>query len=349
MDAKQLRQIAVEAQKQNELKKEEEKQKYKKKYELISEFEKISVSSEQTTSQIRVVDTKKEFDIKNYKKLYCKEKKINDILEKKNKYLLTKINILTNNQNKGEKDEVLLLLKLYHTNEMNQFNELIDIFGEEASKGISILNIDTDDEIVDINKLSKASCGYKADCKIRMKKTKNVYSISIKSKNGANPSILNHTPRSAVIFQEGSIFNDHLPCLDKILKEYIDKRTNKIIGEDTSISNLMCLKDDPSLKEKFKEILSYFVFDGSGKGYSKYKSNAIMTCQSDKIIFRKCDNIQNKKAYIESIYNKIVISLRDKGMPKKKIMNECCKPWVFDDIKPDGSIKHKGSLHIRIK
>jgi hypothetical protein len=271
----------------------------------------------------------------------------NEILEKKNKYLLAKINILTNNQNTGEKDEVLLLLNLYHLNEMTEFDKLIEIFGEEASEGISILNIDTDDEIVDINKLSKAPCGYKADCKIRMKKTNNIYSISIKSKNGANPSILNHTPRSAKIFQEGGIFNEHVSCLDKILQEYIDKRINKTIGEDTPISNLMCLKDDYPLKEKFLEILSYFVFDGTGKGYSKCKADAIMSYQSNNIIFRKCDNIQNKKVYIESIYDKIVISLRDKGMPK--LIQECCKPWVFDDIKPDGSIKYKGSLHIRIK
>lgn len=284
---------------------------------------------------------------KNYKKLYHKEKERNEILEKKNKYLLAKINIHTNNQNIGEKDEVLLLLDLYHLNEINEFDKLIEIFGEEASEGISILNIDTDDEIVDLNKLSKAPCGYKADCKIRMKKTNNVYSISIKSKNGANPSILNHTPRSAKIFQEGGILNDHVCCLDKIIQEYIYKRVNKIIGEDTPISKLMCLKDDYLLKEKFLEILSYFVFDGSGKGYSKCKSNAIMTYQRDKIIFKKYDNIQNKKVYIESIYDKIVISLRDKGMPK--VMNEYCKPWVFNDIKPDGSIKYKGSLHIRIK
>lgn len=282
-----------------------------------------------------------------YEKLYNKEKKRNNDLEKINKYYLAKINTLTNNKNKGEKDEVLSQLNLYHLNEMNEFDKLIEIFGEEASEGISILNIDTDDEIDDINNLSKAPSPYKADCKIRMKKTKIVYSISIKSKNGANPTILNHTHRNAKIFQEGGIFNEYLPCLDKILQEYIYKRINKIIGEDTSINNLTCLKDDDSLKEKFLEILSYFVFDGSGKGYSKCKSNAIMTYQNDKIIFRKYDNIQNKKVYIESIYDKIVISLRDKAMPK--VMNEYCKPWVFNDIKPDGSIKHKGSLHIRIE
>ena len=65
------------------------------------------------------------------------------------------------------------------------------------------------------------------------------------------------------------------------------------------------------------------------------------------VVVLKCDNVQNKKAYIESIYDKIVISLRDKGMPK--LIPECCKPWLFDDIRPDGSIKYKGSLHIRIK
>ena len=310
-----------------------------------------NMSSEERTSQIEVVEQpakpNKIIIKKNYKKLYHKEKERNEILEKKKKYLLAKINIHTNNQNIGEKDEVLLLLDLYHLNEMNEFDKLIEIFGEEASEGISILNIDTDDEIDDINKLSKAPCGYKADCKIRMKKTNNVYSISIKSKNGANPSILNHTPRSAKIFQEGGILNVHVCCLDKIIQEYIYKRVNKIIGEDTPISKLMCLKDDYLLKEKFLEILSYFVFDGSGKGYSKCKSDAIMTYQRDKIILKKYDNIQNKKVYIESIYDKIVISLRDKGMPK--VMNEYCKPWVFNDIKPDGSIKHKGSLHIRIK
>jgi len=308
-----------------------------------------NMSSEETTCQSVVEQPKPNKIIikKNYKKLYHKEKERNEILEKKNKYLLAKINIHTNNQNIGEKDEVLLLLDLYHLNEINEFDKLIEIFGEEASEGISILNIDTGDEIVDLNKLSKAPCGYKADCKIRMKKTNNVYSISIKSKNGANPSILNHTPRSAKIFQEGGILNDHVCCLDKIIQEYIYKRVNKIIGEDTPISKLMCLKDDHLLKEKFLEILSYFVFDGSGKGYSKCKSNAIMTYQRDKIIFKKYDNIQNKKVYIESIYDKIVISLRNKGMPK--VMNEYCKPWVFNDIKPDGSIKYKGSLHIRIK
>jgi hypothetical protein len=269
-----------------------------------------------------------------------------EILIRKIKYHNAKIKILTSNQNKGEKAEVLLLIKLYHLNELERFDKLIEIFGEEASEGISILNLATDEEILDINKFSKAPSGYKADCKIIMKKTKNVYSISIKSKHGGNPAILNHTHRKAKIFQEGGILYDYLPCLDTILQEYISKRVNKTICEDTPITNLTCLKDDHSLKEKFIEVLTYFVFDGSGKGYSKCSANAIMT-YSDKITFMKCDSIQDKKTYVESIYDKIVISLRNKGMPE--LIPEYCKPWIFDDIQLDNSIKHKGGLHIRIK
>ena len=305
------------------------------------------MSSEQRTIQTEVLEQPGPKKIENHKKLYSKEKERNNILETENNYLLAKINILTNEQNKGEKDEVLVLLQIHYLNKTKQYDKLIEIFGEEASEGVSILNIDTNDEILDINELSKAPSCFKADCKIRMKKTQYIYRISIKSKNGANPAILNHTPRSAKIFKEDGILYEYIPWLDKILKEYIDKREKKIIKEDTLITNLACLEEDYLLKNNFIELLVYFVFDGSGKGHSNCKSNAIINYQKDKISFIKCDNIEEKKAYVKSIYNTMVLSLRNKGMPK--IMKEYCKPWVFHDIKSDGSIKHKGSLHIRIK
>lgn len=305
--------------------------------------------SEQSTNETKVVIQQHNSttnNVINYKKLYYKEKEINELLEKRNKYLISKINILTNKQNKGEKDEVLLLIELFHLNETRQFDKLTNIFGEEASEGIHILHIDSNDEIVDINDLSKARTCYKADCRIKMKKTLNVYTPSIKSKNGSNPAILNHTPRNARIFQKNGILYDCLTCLDIILKEYIVKRIDKIIGEDTHITNLVCLNDN-ELREIFIKVLIYFVFDGTGKGYSKCGANAIIEYHNDKITFINCDNIERKKEYIKSIYNTIIISLRDKGM--SKLIPEYCEPWIFHDIKPDNSIKHKGSLHIRFK
>jgi hypothetical protein len=287
-----------------------------------------------------------EHAINDYEKLYRDERNKRDNLEKENQYLSAKIKILKSTQNKGEKDEVLLLIELFNFNQTNQYDKLIDIFGEEASEGISICNINTTDEILDINKLSKAKGEFKADCNIQMKKTENIYCISIKSKNGANPAILNHTPRSAKVFQEGGILCDCIDSLDNILGDYIDKRNKKIIGEDTPITNLESLKD-PLIKNKFMNVLTYFVFEGSGKGDSKCKANAIITYQDETITFIKCVSVEEKKEYIKTIYDTIILSLRDKGMPK--VIIDCCKKWIFNDSKPSGLIKYKGSLHIRMK
>ena len=275
------------------------------------------------------------------------EKERNYKLEKENQYLLAKVNILTNNKNKGEQDEVLLLIELYYFNVIKQYDKLKVIFGEEASEGISILNMTTEDEILDINELSKANPEFKSDCKIKMKKTQTIYIISIKTKNGAPPTILNHKPRSAKIFQKGGILCDSLIWLDKIMIEYIDKRERKIVVEDTPITDLECLKEDPLLKDEFIAVLRYFVFYGSGKGKSKCEANSIMTYQDEKITFIKCVNDKDKNTYIKSIYDTLVLSLRDKNMPR--IIPEYCNPWIFNDVKPSGLTKCKGSLHIRIK
>lgn len=261
-------------------------------------------------------------------------------------YVIAKKTILESIQNKGEKDEVIVLIDLFHANRTNQYDKLISIFGEEAAEGINILNMDTMDEILDIHKLSKAGSGFKADCMIKMKKTQNIYCISIKSKNGANPAILNHTPRNAKVFREGGILCDYIDSLDTVLGEYIDKRTKKIIGEDVKFTSLESVKD-PFIQNQIMNVLTYFVFEGSGKGDSKCKANAIITYHGETISFITCVTIEEKKKYIETIYDRTILSLRDKGMPK--LITDCCSKWTFIDIKPDGLVKCKGSLHIRMK
>jgi hypothetical protein len=287
-----------------------------------------------------------EHSIPDYEKLYIEEKNRRNELEKENQNLLVKIKLLKNNQNKGEKDEVLLLMELFELNERKEYNKLVDIFGEEACDGIMILNINTKKEILDISELCKAKGEFKADSMIEMKKTGFIYCISIKSKNGANPAILNHTPRSAKVFNEGGILYDSIDSLDNIVMEYIEKREKKIIGEDTSIKTLESL-NDTLMENKFMDVLTYFVFDGSGKGDSKCKANAIITYEGETITFIKCVSIEEKIEYIRTIYDRIIISLRDKGMPK--VINDGCKKWVFNDSKMNGLIKYKGSLHIRMK
>ena len=267
-------------------------------------------------------------------------------MERTINYLEAKIKILENNHNNGEKDEVLFQIELFHLNETGQYDKLGGMLGDEALEGIQLLSVETRDIITDINTISKAPPKYKSDCMIKMNKTEYIYYISIKSKNHANPAILNHTPRTAKVFQPDGILNKYVDALDIILKEYIDKRTDKLIGEDISITKLECLKDEPLIYSEFVNVLSYFVFEGSGKGDSMCKPNSVVYYENGKISFIKCRNIEEKKEYIESIYNEIVLSLRDKGMPKQ--ICEYCTPWVFNDYNSDGTIKYKGSLHIRI-
>ena len=78
-----------------------------------------------------------------------------------------------------------------------------------------------------------------------------------------------------------------------------------------------------------------------------HKANAIITYEGETITFIKCVSTEEKREYIKTIYDTIILSLRDKGMPK--VINDGCKKWVFNDSKMHGLIKYKGSLHIRMK
>ncbi len=257
------------------------------------------------------------------------------------RYLCVKENILNDDtKNKGEKGEILAKLELFHLDSLNERHKLVEILGTDASEGISFLDMDTDDEIVDITKLTeKASSYWKADCKIKMRKTGKIYCASIKTKE--IPALLNHTPRSGKVFQEGGTLHDYIEDLDKIAEEYIDKR-NAGKSQDMNIDEFECLKDQ-LLKERFMDVLAYFVFDGTGRGDSKCKANAMITrYKNGKITFTKCDNINEKRSYIVSIYNRLNISFRNKGMPK--CISDDCKAWIFNDNNTP-----KGSLHVRVK
>ena len=264
-------------------------------------------------------------------------------VEEENSYLKT---ICMGKQNKGEKDESFLKYKLHSLNKDRDYKSLVEIFGEEASDGIKVLGMDTDEEIKDLTQLSKAGSCFKADCRIQMVRTGQIYASSVKSKNGANPAILNHTPRCARVFQEGAVVHHCLSSWDKLISEYIEKRTNEDIGEDVTITGFNCLNNSMD-KEKILEVLAYFLFEGSGKGDSKCKANSIITLAGDRIGFVKCVTLQEKKNYIQTIFDSIIISLRDKGMPKK--ITDYCQPWIYQDKKADGTVKYKGSLHLRIK
>ena len=236
-------------------------------------------------------------------------------------------------------------MNIFYENQKHNYAKLVEMFGDEASEGVKIIDVKTREEVTAVNGLTKAGGSYKADCIIAMKKTGTTYAISIKSKNGANPAILNHTPRTAKVFQKGGQLHHCVDALDTLLAEYISKRKNKEIGEDMKAIQLQHMGVEDT-KEKFTEVLAYFAFDGTGRGDSACRANAIMYYYDDTVTFIKCCTLEEKKHYVQTILDKVVISLRDKGMPRKR--TDICAPWVYEDCKPSGLIKYKGSLHIRL-
>ena len=280
-----------------------------------------------------------------------KVKKLN-ILKKDDPIIETKINESKHTKNKvkklnkGETGEISVVKNLYNLAEVNDMHKLIEIFGTDASYGIELLNMQTGNKISTINDIKKAPSMSKSDCLIKFKKTNEIMNISIKCLHGSNPAILNHTPRSANVFQKNGELNSHLPILDKFINMINQKRLKKEVGEDILIKKI---KIQDETKECIIDTVKYFMFDGTGSKKSKYQCNSILEINDPadikSYIFVRCATYNDKKIYVNKIYERLVISMRDKGMPAKK--NKICEPWIYIS-KSNNNIKEKGSLHIRL-
>jgi hypothetical protein len=76
-------------------------------------------------------------------------------------------------------------------------------------------------------------------------------------------------------------------------------------------------------------------------GKSKYPSNSILEIQDpndiEKWKFYNCIDSEKKNDYVRNIYDRIILSMRYKGMPRKK--NVLCNPWIFNQMKENEIIK----------
>lgn len=255
---------------------------------------------------------------------------------------------LLQKENKGEKGEVDVIRIIYNLSKINDIKSLKLIFGDNAENGIIMYNIKTNKQIEKIDDIKKAESGSKADFMIKFIKNNMFMNCSIKCEHGAMPTILNHTPRSAKVFQDGGDLFTELENLDTLISYLNKERINGNVGEDIHIKNM-------NISEEFKKciicVITYFLFCGTGVGKSKYPSNSILEIQEPNDIkkwkFYNCIDNKKKDEYAQNIYDRIILSMRDKGMPTKK--NALCEPWIFRQIKENDIIKEKGSLHIRLK
>lgn len=247
-------------------------------------------------------------------------------------------------QNIGEKDEVQCTKRLFSLDSELNYNELVRVFGDDASEGIEVINPSTHVPYSNIDQIKKTAGSYKADVVVRMKKNQKPYNISIKSTTGAPPAILNHTHRNAKVFQQGGQLNKHLPNIDMLLDEYKGKRTSKTFKEDVSMTNLECIQN-PEIRNSIVNTLAYFLFQGTGSGESKQQADSILVWNKGDMTFKDCTNTEEQQSYANSILENSVMSLREKGM--SKTVHNNMLPWVYEE-ENNGVLKRKGCWHIRM-
>lgn len=253
-------------------------------------------------------------------------------------------------KNVGEKGEVLFKLKLVEMRDDGEsFNGMpIDSVGFDYEYGHLPVDIETmidssDDELsvfLGQMMIDKAGPFDKADVYI------NKVGVSLKSTNGANSALINHTTRPG-FERVCKVVGANIVTLDEIIDKYWELRLSGKIGEDISNNNPISPFRDH--KEFFRPILEYFLFRGTGSRESNHPAEYIIE-YSDPMNSGQWTVITRKEA-IDKIWDNLVFSLRSKkGMPPNYTPDykgknaESIARWVRYC---DGD--YKGALHVRVK
>ena len=242
-------------------------------------------------------------------------------------------------ENKGEEDEFNCKKELYEKKKDTEY--CVSLFGDNAQEGIEIINPINGNPYEHISEIPRKTKGTsKSDITILLKKTQEILHTSIKSKRGQMPTILNHTPRSANVFQLGYL-KDEIINLDIVAKEYHDKRIKKSISEDVKLCKLGSYEIE-HIKQSILNMLKYFIFIGSGKEKSTPECNSILIINKDSSKkYIPCTTEEEKEAYVNSVIDTCVLSFRNKGMRKKTCEQDL--PWVCQYENKD-----YGAIHVRL-
>lgn len=255
--------------------------------------------------------------------------------------------------NSGERDELIIKLVLIDMRDkhISWKNMSITSVGFDAVEykdlpnDFSFKKLEGDDNyLINVCKyvgVQKAGVNDKADVYI------NKIGYSLKSLSAAPPALVNHTNRAGfeVACKHANI---DIKDLDVLIKNYWKLRVAGEIMEDVTNGNpkspFACHKD------VIGPVLSYFLFEGSGKGLSPHKADYILDYRNpiDSTTWHK----YSPDDAVDLLWTRLVFSMRSKkGMPTNYNPITFCgknadsiKQWV---VTMNGS--HKGALHIRVK
>ncbi len=211
-----------------------------------------------------------------------------------------------------------------------------------TSKGIEVMS-KKGNPFADIsNANAKASSNSKADVIVQSIADKEYLNISIKSFQGAPPSVINTTPRRANSFCVGGISDithDDLKALDTLSLAYRemggpqDKKFLDLVRHiDTYPHDGWSNATD--VKNAFKKTLKYFIFSGTGRSLSDDKIDAIFKIsKQNKYSLVDCRDEDAKDKYIDSVMDDSIISFRTPRGSPTKIQEELGKgpAWCQND------------------
>ena len=233
--------------------------------------------------------------------------------------------------NKGEQDEYSVKKELFNNRTNPEY--CVNLFGEKGQDGIELLD-PSGRPYENIKQLQrKAKSSSKVDVTVLLKGPNETLYLSVKSSRGAKPSLLNHTPRSADVFQHGPLKKELL-YLDMLAKEYHSKR----ITEDVKLSQFISNEN----KQSVLNMLVYFIFKGTGTRKSPQECNSILLMNKDGTkTFIYCNIEEERYTYVLGLLDRCILSFRNKGM--KKEPNEQDLPWI-------GTYHNKGygAIHVRL-
>lgn len=182
----------------------------------------------------------------------------------------------------------------------------------------------------------KAPANYKADVDINGKR------YSVKFSGAAKAAIVNHTNRKGFL-RVCEHLDISIEPLDSIISDYWTKRELGTIKED--VSNTDAESPFKDHKEYLKDILKYFLFEGTGSKNSEFQADLVL--EFSDATNPESYNIFTREDVIDYMWDTLVFSLRSKkGMPISydPDINSELVPWVR--YRP-GDEFPKGALHIR--
>lgn len=185
--------------------------------------------------------------------------------------------------------------------------------------------------------ITKAPSIAKSDVQI------NGIGYSVKSHAASPPALVNHTPRPGLEF--ACIYSDvNIRELDPLIDEYWELREAGKIGED--VKNSSVLSPFRHHKTLLRDVLEYFLFTGTGSRISQYPAEFIL--EYGNALNPATWEVMNKEEAIVKLWDKLIFSIRSKGMPPNY-------PYNLNISKNDSisrwtrysSGQYRGSLHVR--